>query len=230
MENKIVSYREMCDQENSSLQRGMNYRLGLNYSVILMSRRPNAPYRDQISEDGTSLIYEGHDAARTQGVQDTKRLDQPGISPSGTPTQNGKFFLAAQEYKQGKREAEIVRVYEKIRDGIWAQNGLFELIDAWIENDGIRNVYKFNLRVLADDFQPSKSRVVLDQAPRRIIPTSVKLEVWERDGGKCVTCGAKDELHFDHIIPFSRGGTSMLAENIQLLCARHNLEKHDNIE
>ena len=64
---------------------------------------------------------------------------------------------------------------------------------------------------------------------RRIIPTAVKLEVWKRDGGKCAICGATDELHFDHIIPYSKGGTSLKADNIQLLCARHNLEKRDNI-
>ena len=28
----------------------------------------------------------------------------------------------------------------------------------------------------------------------------------------------------------SRGGSSLVAENIQLLCARHNLAKHDKIE
>jgi 5-methylcytosine-specific restriction endonuclease McrA len=64
----------------------------------------------------------------------------------------------------------------------------------------------------------------------RIIPTNVKLEVWARDGGRCVTCGATDELHFDHIVPFSKGGTSLKAENIQLLCARHNLEKSAKIQ
>ena len=65
---------------------------------------------------------------------------------------------------------------------------------------------------------------------RRIIPTSVKLEVWRRDGGKCITCGATDELHFDHILPYSKGGTSTKAENVQVLCARHNLEKSANIQ
>ena len=58
----------------------------------------------------------------------------------------------------------------------------------------------------------------------------MKLEVWERDGARCVVCGAEDELHFDHIVPYSRGGTSLKADNIQLLCARHNLEKSANIE
>jgi len=45
-----------------------------------------------------------------------------------------------------------------------------------------------------------------------------------------VKCGSTNNLHFDHIIPYSKGGPSLVAENIQLLCARHNLEKRDKIE
>jgi len=62
-----------------------------------------------------------------------------------------------------------------------------------------------------------------------MIPTSVKLEVWKRDKGKFIQCGSENNLHFDHVLPFSKGGTSLKAENIQLLCARHNLEKRDRI-
>jgi hypothetical protein len=40
---------------------------------------------------------------------------------------------------------------------------------------------------------------------------------------------ATDELHFDHDLPWSKGGTSLTEENVQLLCARHNLQKHDRI-
>jgi 5-methylcytosine-specific restriction endonuclease McrA len=36
--------------------------------------------------------------------------------------------------------------------------------------------------------------------------------------------------NLDHIIPWSKGGSSNIADNIQLLCGRHNLEKHDKIE
>ena len=75
----------------------------------------------------------------------------------------------------------------------------------------------------------SPSRPRLRPERRRIIPTAVKLEVWKRDDGKCRECGAQDELHFDHIVPVAKGGTSLVSENIQLLCARHNLEKRDNI-
>ena len=42
--NEVISYMEMCRREGASLQRGMNFRLGGDHSVILMSLRPNAPY------------------------------------------------------------------------------------------------------------------------------------------------------------------------------------------
>jgi 5-methylcytosine-specific restriction endonuclease McrA len=57
------------------------------------------------------------------------------------------------------------------------------------------------------------------------IAAPVKLEVWKRDAGKCSICGATDELHFDHIVPFAKGGTPLTVANVQLLCARHNIQK-----
>ena len=63
----------------------------------------------------------------------------------------------------------------------------------------------------------------------RIIPGEVQIEVFNRDKGKCVKCGSTDHLHYDHIIPFSKGGTSKDAKNIRLYCRRHNLEKSDKI-
>ena len=231
MEPQVISYLQMCSREGVNLQAGMNFRLGGHYSVILMSVRANAPYRDALLDDGTTLIYEGHDTPRTSSAIDPKAVDQPERTSAGTLTQNGKFHKAAQEAKRGERPPELVRVYEKIRSGIWADNGLFELTDSWIEHDGKRNVFKFKLAAIEEEPQAGGGRVLHDRGQRRrLIPTQVKLEVWKRDGGKCVECGATDELHFDHVIPYSKGGTSLTAENIQLLCARHNIAKRDKIE
>ncbi len=62
----------------------------------------------------------------------------------------------------------------------------------------------------------------------RHIPQPVKIAVWQRDGGKCVECGADQYLEFDHIIPYSRGGASTEG-NVQLLCRACNLKKGDRI-
>jgi len=224
MANEIISYLEMCAREGTSLQRGMNFGLGGTHSVILMSVRPNAPYQDRFEDDGSTLIYEGHDESRGPAVPDPKRLDQPERTANGTLTQNGRFHAAAQAHNVGERASERVRVYEKLRPGIWSYNGIFHLIDSWRESDEHRVVFKFKLVAVEgeEDFQIPASA---HPQRRRIIPTAVKLAVWKRDNGRCVACGATDELHFDHVLPFSMGGTSVTAENVQLLCARHNLQK-----
>ena len=91
--DNIISYFEMCRREGTSLQQGMNFGLGGNHSVILMSIRSNAPYRDRLEDNGTTLIYEGHDIPKSASVPNPKLVDQPEYLPSGRPTQNGKFHL-----------------------------------------------------------------------------------------------------------------------------------------
>ena len=228
MTNEIIPYLDMCQREGLSLQKGMNYQVKGQYSIILMSQRPNAPYRDRIEEDGSVLIYEGHNIKRSRTTPDPKLIDQPEVLPSGSLTENGKFHKAAKEYKQGLRQPIKVKVYEKIHGGIWSYLGTFDLVDSWKERDERREVFKFKLLATLDINSPNVTERQLEHL--RIIPTSVKLAVWKRDDGKCVKCGATNELHFDHIIPYSKGGSSMTADNIQLLCARHNLEKRDKIE
>ena len=49
-------------------------------------------------------------------------------------------------------------------------------------------------------------------------------------GGCCIKCAANSNLHFDHIIPYSKGGSSKDPNNIQILCGRHNIAKRDQIE
>ena len=227
----VISYLEMCNEEGVNLQRGMNYHLRGDISVLLMSLRSNAPYSDRVEEDGRILIYEGHDAPKTQRFPIPKLVDQPKYNPSGTLSQNGLFYDSAKKYKSGRQDSELVKVYEKLHRGIWVYNGVFKLVDAWQEISNARKVFKFKLELIEDMrslVEAEKQEVTIEH--NRIIPPQVKLVVWKRDKGRCVICGSKDNLHFDHIIPFSKGGSSLVPENIQLLCARHNIAKRDRIE
>lgn len=61
-------------------------------------------------------------------------------------------------------------------------------------------------------------------ARREPVPKAVQREVWRRDQGRCVGCGSKENLEFDHIIPVARGGSNTV-RNLQLLCQQCNRAK-----
>jgi hypothetical protein len=231
MRDEIISYGQMCDAEKvQTLQRGMNYRLNPNYSVILMSQRRNAPYKDHILSDGLTIEYEGHDTPKISSRVNPKRLDQPRATKSGKLTQNGLFASAVDDFKLGKRKPEIVRVYEKLFSGVWSEKGFFHLVNYKYMNELNRKVFHFFLEEKEIDINTDGLIENKLRQRTRVIPSDIKKFVWERDNGCCVLCGSSDELHFDHDLPYSKGGASITPHNVRILCARHNLQKSDKIE
>ncbi|MCX6628594.1 MAG: HNH endonuclease signature motif containing protein [Candidatus Solibacter sp.] len=98
-------------------------------------------------------------------------------------------------------------------------------------------------RVLADSYLAEEETALAqqltqalgDQPPpqeskdaRQGIPTAVRRAVWARDKGRCVQCGRKEWLEYDHIIPVSKGGSNT-ERNIELLCEACNRAKSDSI-
>ena len=85
-------------------------------------------------------------------------------------------------------------------------------------------------RTTQKDRRIKRAIALMEQAPlpddkrREPIPDDVRVFVWNRDGGRCVKCGGRERLEFDHIIPFSMGGGST-ARNLQLLCETCNRTK-----
>ncbi len=63
----------------------------------------------------------------------------------------------------------------------------------------------------------------------RNIPSAVKRQVWQRDQGCCQyvnaqtrkKCGSRYQVQFDHVHPFRHLGDHS-AENLRLLCGKHN--------
>ena len=52
----------------------------------------------------------------------------------------------------------------------------------------------------------------------------------ERDGHRCVRCGADDDLQADHITPLDAGGAPFDLDNLQTLCGPCNRIKSNRIE
>lgn len=74
-----------------------------------------------------------------------------------------------------------------------------------------------------------RSEVSVHRGGREPISARVRFEIFERDGFTCQYCGAKApdvELHVDHIVPVSKGGTNDPG-NLVTACARCNLGKSD---
>src|ERR1700694_546190 len=70
-----------------------------------------------------------------------------------------------------------------------------------------------------------KEENVYKHTTKRLPSERLKVQVLMRDGNKCRLCGITltgDNIHFDHIKPWSKGGETVL-ENLQVLCDVHNL-------
>jgi hypothetical protein len=159
-------------------------------------------------------------------------MQRPRTNPrhfsSGRLTQNGLFAKAVEQYRAGNPADVGEGLREAIRRG-WSLKGFFNLLDYKVVHDGKRNVYRFVLK-LSDRQDLSSDHIRTELAHNRLIPSEVKKQVWKRDGERCVLCSEGKNLHFDHDLPFSKGGTSLNASNVRLLCIKHNLAKSAKIE
>ncbi|MEX2577543.1 MAG: HNH endonuclease [Verrucomicrobiales bacterium] len=67
-----------------------------------------------------------------------------------------------------------------------------------------------------------------EEESRRKLSKRLRRLIENLYGRKCFGCGAAEDLHMDHIIPQSRGGTSAF-RNLQPLCERCGQEKGDSM-
>lgn len=58
------------------------------------------------------------------------------------------------------------------------------------------------------------------------VSSETRLSVFERDGNRCLKCGAEEGLSLDHIQPLAKGGDNS-TENLQTLCTACNSAKGD---
>ena len=117
------------------------------------------------------------------------------------------------------REANTQLQYERNKEQIEKDKIKAKLL----EKKKKREIEKLALQELIDE-----GEIFPEANKRPPIPKDVVDTVWNRDGGKCVYCGSNENLHLDHIIPFSKGGDTSVA-NLQLLCQKCNLEKSNKI-
>lgn len=75
---------------------------------------------------------------------------------------------------------------------------------------------------------PSVEKKEDEKKARKALTNDIMSEVWARDGGACVECGSTEDLQFDHMIPYSKGGSSTV-ENLRILCQFCNSTRGNRI-
>ena len=146
-------------------------------------------------------------------------------------SKKGFFELSNREYRQAERQDIALIGVDGGRAFWWTPSGFFwadpdlsaEEVDLLVWDRGRRHDAKLaRLRkIRARDEEVAGAR-------RRAIPGDVRAFVWQRDDGRCVRCGADEDLQFDHIIPVAKGGGNAI-ENVQILCGDCNRRKSDAI-
>ncbi len=112
----------------------------------------------------------------------------------------------------------------------------YGLKEHWIIKDIILAEIEYMLdalRILVEpSFIPLQNEIQLQPSEGgvdRYVPSSIKVAVWRRDNGKCIQCGSREKLEYDHIIPISKGGSNT-ERNVQLLCEKCNRQKSAKIQ
>jgi 5-methylcytosine-specific restriction endonuclease McrA len=95
---------------------------------------------------------------------------------------------------------------------------------------------KFDRVDICETMARNMAETTAEMRAEELSPTNQRLQALEEkidEQGRCVKCGSRERLEFDHIIPIAEGGSST-ERNIQLLCescksgeGRDNLAKAD---
>ncbi len=119
------------------------------------------------------------------------------------------------------------------RDGWLYQNCLYEVTGTYTDEEKKLLIMEYcdkerqKFERLKAKFNSEASQEI--KRERLQIPEEVRIAVWRRDQGKCVRCGSRENLEYDHIVPVSKGGSNTV-RNVELLCESCNRQKGDRIQ
>ena len=116
---------------------------------------------------------------------------------------------------------EIYKLCDRIIDNKVLTIEALEMVLRGISK-GSRLRYKTNTDTFRTRAQAMNHRAKKYGVRGKVSPKELK-ELFETKK-RCAICGSTDDLVFDHIVPIYKKGDNTL-ENLQILCAKCNMEK-----
>jgi 5-methylcytosine-specific restriction endonuclease McrA len=151
--------------------------------------------------------------------QQIVKLDEYAVHARNARQQDLVRQVLTQKRECESKLSEMKRLSHQIADEKQRLNTDRQLLEAKIAVAALREG-----RPWQPDSSPFTSDAPVGERTSRFIPQDVRIKVVTRDQGKCRQCGSHEDLHFDHVIPWSKGGANTV-NNIQLLCGRCNRRK-----
>lgn len=221
LEEAYTNSMKLIDEEVVSLISAGKQMQGLIVFHNCLSRI-NQVY--ELLNDSYAIIFHGQEILTTCGSLKIKEL---GHELASTRRIMKDFGLSDSPY-QDDPESSHIFLSEILEKG-------FEQKEHWGMSSVMITEIEYMIHVLKvliePDYIPLELSSTIDhnQTQNRHISREVKMAVWQRDRGQCAGCGSKEMLEYDHIIPFSKGGSNT-ERNIQLLCEKCNRIKSANIQ
>jgi HNH endonuclease len=162
----------------------------------------NESVRSEWGEGGFSLVLE--------------KLGKPGGRlPVASDAYVRALLITAFGFHPTETQETLLRIRHMGPQEILANAGDLKLLgtgkEIWFEETGLT-------------VKLTEQRTARGSPAREPIPERVRHEVWRRDEGRCVECGSRERLEFDHIIPLSQGGSNT-TRNLELRCESCNRAK-----
>lgn len=124
------------------------------------------------------------------------------------------------DYRREMKSVQWGTLYNKFKDTEYDTNELAKQVTKLMMDDDVQKKPGIYAYVLDGDERHLNIRQFSD---------NMKREAYERQKGQCHKCKKKfpiEDMHADHIKPWSKGGKTNAA-NCRLLCRKDNLEKAD---
>lgn len=127
-------------------------------------------------------------------------------------------------YRKEMKSVQWGKLYNRYKDGKYSAIELEKEVAALMANDEVQKKSGIYEYVLSD-------RKIDKMLNPRDFSQSERRTAYERQEGVCPICGKHfefEEMHGDHIVPWSKGGKTELS-NLQMLCTTDNIKKSNGL-